>query len=103
MGFQLLELPVNISSAPYGVAGFVVAIIVIAKLSQGPNVSISCGRNSCSSLNLYEFHQLNAIPAVGSSNWLGAWWAGFKYLTNAQNIIQQGYEKVCPMRRMVIV
>jgi hypothetical protein len=73
MGFQLPELPVNISGVTYGVAGFFAAIIVVAKLSRGPN--------------------LNAIPAVGSSNWLGAWWAGFKFLTNAQHIIQQGYEQ----------
>ena len=48
MGFQLPELPVNISGAIYGAAGFVATITVIAKLSQGPNVSMSRGRNSCS-------------------------------------------------------
>ncbi|KAI9569394.1 cytochrome P450 [Boletus coccyginus] len=75
MVFQPPELPVNISFSgiTYGIAGFVTVIIIIAKFSQGPD--------------------LDAIPAVGSSNWLDAWWAGFKYLTNAQNVIQEGYEK----------
>jgi hypothetical protein len=40
MGFQLPELPVNISGVIYGVAGFFAAIIVVAKLSRGPNVSM---------------------------------------------------------------
>ncbi|KAF8549790.1 cytochrome P450 [Imleria badia] len=73
MSFHLPELPANIT---YGVVGIVAAITVIAKVSQGPN--------------------LDAIPAVGSSNWLGSWWAVLKYLKNAQNVIQEGYDKNKP-------
>ena len=51
MGFQFPELPVNISGAIYGVAGFVAITIVITKLSQGPNVSMACRRNSRSLLD----------------------------------------------------
>ena len=41
MGFQSLpEILVNIFGT-YGVVGFVATIIVIAKLSQGPNVSMT--------------------------------------------------------------
>ncbi|KAN0100091.1 Cytochrome P450 [Tylopilus felleus] len=88
MGFQFPEL--SVANITYGVAGFVATIIVIAKLLvRGPNVSIFIVNR----LNLYNFHQLDAIPAVGSSNWLGSWWAGFKYLTNAQSIVSEGYKK----------
>ena len=54
-------------------------------------------------MNYCDFHQLDAIPAVGSSNWLSSWWAGLKYLSNAQKVIQQGYEKVNPVSPMAIV
>ena len=37
--------------------------------------------------------QLDAIPTVGSSSWLASWWAGLKYMTNAADVIQEGYEK----------
>lgn len=96
MGFQFPEL--SVANITYGVAGFVATIIVIAKLLvRGPNVSIFIVNR----LNLYNFHQLDAIPAVGSSNWLGSWWAGFKYLTNAQSIVSEGYKKVRLLRPMV--
>ncbi|KAI9569397.1 cytochrome P450 [Boletus coccyginus] len=73
MRWQLPELPVNVAGLAYGVAGSVAVIIVIAKSSRGPN--------------------LDAFPAVNSSNWLDAWWASFKYLKNAQDVIQEGYKK----------
>jgi hypothetical protein len=38
--------------------------------------------------------QLDAIPTVGSGGWLGSWLAGFKYLTNALDVMQEGYDKV---------
>jgi hypothetical protein len=38
--------------------------------------------------------QLDAIPTVGSGGWLGSWLAGFKYLTNALDVVQEGYDKV---------
>ncbi|KAG9308978.1 cytochrome P450 [Chiua virens] len=75
MDFQL-PLPnfATISTGvAYGVAGFVAAVIFIAKLSHSPN--------------------LDSFPSVGSSSWLGSWWAGFKYLTHAQTFIQEGYDK----------
>ena len=37
--------------------------------------------------------QLDTIPTVGSSSWLGSWWAGLKSMTNAVDVIQEGYEK----------
>ena len=38
--------------------------------------------------------QLRAFPTVGSSaGWLGSWLAGIKYMTNAADIIQEGYKK----------
>ncbi|KAF8549327.1 cytochrome P450 [Imleria badia] len=79
MSFQLPEVITNTQGVTYGVVGLV-AITVIAKLSvsQGPN--------------------LDAFPAVGSSTWLGSWWASFKYLMNAQNVIREGYEKASPPR-----
>ncbi|KAF8128435.1 cytochrome P450 [Boletus edulis] len=76
MYFHLPDLPASILGVIYGVLGFVAAIIAYAKLSQGPN--------------------LHAIPAVDSSSWLGSWWSGFKYLMNAQNVIQKGYERYKP-------
>ncbi|KAG6380640.1 cytochrome P450 [Boletus reticuloceps] len=71
--FHLQDLPASISGVTYGAIGLVAAITLILKLSQGPN--------------------LDAIPTVGSSSWLGSWWAGFKYLTSAQSVLQEGYEK----------
>ncbi|KAF8555102.1 cytochrome P450 [Imleria badia] len=37
--------------------------------------------------------QLDAIPTVGSSTWLGSWGPGLKYLTNAVDVVQEGYDK----------
>ncbi|KAF9230013.1 cytochrome P450, partial [Melanogaster broomeanus] len=36
---------------------------------------------------------LDAFPTVGSSTWLGSWWSGIKFVTNASDIIQEGYKK----------
>jgi len=47
--------------------------------------------------------QLDAFPVVGSSTWLGSWWAAFKYLTDAQNVIQEGYKKVNLVRWIAVV
>ncbi|KAF8446215.1 cytochrome P450 [Boletus edulis BED1] len=74
MSLHLQGLPARtFSGVTYGVVGLVAAITIVANLSQRPN--------------------LYAIPAVGSSNWLGSWWGSFKYLMNARNVIQEGYEK----------
>ena len=37
--------------------------------------------------------QLDAIATVGSTTWLGSWWAGLKHLINPLDAIQEGYEK----------
>ncbi|KIJ04805.1 hypothetical protein PAXINDRAFT_49709, partial [Paxillus involutus ATCC 200175] len=37
--------------------------------------------------------QLNAIPTVGSSTWLGSWWAGIQFFTKAADVVREGYEK----------
>ncbi|KAF8552481.1 cytochrome P450 [Imleria badia] len=83
MSFQLPEVLTNISGETYGVVGLVAAITVIAKLSQGPN--------------------LDAFPSVGSNTWLGSWWAGFKYLTNAQNYKSAPFKIAEPHRWTVIL
>ncbi|KIJ13842.1 hypothetical protein PAXINDRAFT_80222 [Paxillus involutus ATCC 200175] len=57
----------------YGLAGIVVAAFFIAKLSERPN--------------------LDAIPTVGSSTWLGSWWASIKCLTKLADVVQEGHEK----------
>ena len=44
-------------------------------------------------INLDSLPQLDGIPAVGSSGWLGSWWAGLRYLTIGPDILQEGYEK----------
>ena len=44
-------------------------------------------------INLGSRPQLDGIPTVGSSSWLGTWWAGLTYLTNVPDILQGGYEK----------
>ncbi|KAF8844184.1 cytochrome P450 [Paxillus ammoniavirescens] len=66
---QILALPDGV----YGLVGTVVAAVVLAKLSKRPN--------------------LDEIPTVGCSTWLGSWWASIKYLTKAADVIRQGYEK----------
>ncbi|KIJ07003.1 hypothetical protein PAXINDRAFT_91095, partial [Paxillus involutus ATCC 200175] len=38
-------------------------------------------------------NQLDAIPTVGSSTWLGSWWASVKFLTKGPEVVQEGYEK----------
>jgi len=101
---QLPEIPTIFLGVTYGVLGLVVAITLIAKLSHGPNVSTALYsvKILVLHLDLCKFPQLDAFPAVGSSTWIGSWWAGFKYLTDAQNIIQQGYNKAGPVRWVVV-
>ncbi|KAF9244074.1 cytochrome P450 [Melanogaster broomeanus] len=57
----------------YSLAGILAVVFVIAKLSRRTN--------------------LDAFPTVGSSTWLGSWWSGIKFVTNASDIIQEGYKK----------
>ncbi|KAF8844228.1 cytochrome P450 [Paxillus ammoniavirescens] len=57
----------------YGLAGIVIAAVVVAKLSERPN--------------------LDAIPTVGSSTWLGSWWAGIQFSTKAADVVRDGYYK----------
>ncbi|KAF8844183.1 cytochrome P450 [Paxillus ammoniavirescens] len=70
--FPVLTLPDAVQGT-YGLAGIVAAAFVLAKLSKRPN--------------------LDAIPTVGSSTWLGSWWASIEYLTKGADIIRGGYEK----------
>ncbi|KIJ09985.1 hypothetical protein PAXINDRAFT_86692 [Paxillus involutus ATCC 200175] len=65
--------PPNIIQGAYGLAGIVVAALVIVKLSKRPN--------------------LDAIPTVGCSTWLGSWWAGIKYFSNGAEVLREGYER----------
>ncbi|KAF8844182.1 cytochrome P450 [Paxillus ammoniavirescens] len=68
----VLALPDGVQGT-YVLAGIVVAAFVLAKLSKRQN--------------------LDAIPTVGCSTWLGSWWASIKYLTKGADIIRGGYEK----------
>ncbi|KIJ05361.1 hypothetical protein PAXINDRAFT_93577, partial [Paxillus involutus ATCC 200175] len=65
--------PQNIIHRAYGLAGIVVAAFVVTKLSKHPN--------------------LDAIPTVGCSTWLGSWWAGIQFFTKAADVLREGYEK----------
>ncbi|KAF8833162.1 cytochrome P450 [Paxillus ammoniavirescens] len=58
--------------AGIAVAAFAVAFVAV-KLSKRPN--------------------LDAIPTVGSSTWLGSWWAGIQFLTKGADVVREGYEK----------
>jgi cytochrome P450 len=70
----MTSLPLGISS--YAVAGVAAALVIVSKLSMTS--------------------KLDAIPTVGSGGWLGSWLAGFKYLTNALDVMQEGYDKHKP-------
>ncbi|KIK77776.1 hypothetical protein PAXRUDRAFT_834874 [Paxillus rubicundulus Ve08.2h10] len=72
MQLQLLALPSGIQVV-YSLAGIVVATFVVAKLSERPN--------------------LDAIPTVGCSTWLGSWRAGIQFATKAADVVREGYEK----------
>ncbi|KAF9244079.1 cytochrome P450 [Melanogaster broomeanus] len=66
-------MQLQISSLASGILGIVATAFVIAKLSMRK--------------------ELDAIPTVGSSTWLGSWWAGLKFLINGTDIVQEGYDK----------
>ncbi|KAF8844235.1 cytochrome P450 [Paxillus ammoniavirescens] len=70
--FQVPALPDG-TQLTYGLAGIVVAAVVVAKLSKRPN--------------------LDAIPTVGSSTWLGSWWAGIQFSTNAADVVRDGLHR----------
>ncbi|KIJ09984.1 hypothetical protein PAXINDRAFT_102115 [Paxillus involutus ATCC 200175] len=72
MQLQVPAIPDGIQ-VTYVLAGIVVAAFVAAKLSKRPN--------------------LNAIPTVGCSTWLGSWWAGIQFMTKAADVLREGYEK----------
>ncbi|KIK94712.1 hypothetical protein PAXRUDRAFT_11881 [Paxillus rubicundulus Ve08.2h10] len=72
MQLQGLALQDGIQVA-YGLVGIVVVALLVANLSKRPN--------------------LDAIPTVGCSTWLGSWWASIKCLAKVADIIQEGYEK----------
>ncbi|KAF9244149.1 cytochrome P450 [Melanogaster broomeanus] len=72
---MLLHVPPLPERMFYSLAGILAAAFIIAKLSRAKCIN------------------LDAIPTVGSSTWLGSWWSGVKFLTNATDIIQEGYKK----------
>ncbi|KAF9246259.1 cytochrome P450 [Melanogaster broomeanus] len=37
--------------------------------------------------------KLDTIPTVGSTTWLGSWWAGIKFVIDGIYVIQEGYDK----------
>ncbi|KIK73176.1 hypothetical protein PAXRUDRAFT_836312 [Paxillus rubicundulus Ve08.2h10] len=69
--FQVPPL-VDGTQVAYGLAGIVVAALVVANLSKRPN--------------------LDAIPTVGSSTWLGSWWAGIHFSARAADVLRDGYK-----------
>ncbi|KAF9235149.1 cytochrome P450 [Melanogaster broomeanus] len=74
MQLQVPAPPSRISGLSYSLVGIIVATaFIIAKLSKRS--------------------KLDAIPTVGCSTWLGSWWAGISFVTNAADVIQEGYEK----------
>ncbi|KAF9235146.1 cytochrome P450 [Melanogaster broomeanus] len=74
MSHQVPAPPDIFSGLSYSIVGIVAtAAFIIAKLSQRS--------------------KLDAIPTVVSSTWLGSWWAGIRFVTNAADVIQEGYEK----------
>ncbi|KAF9225200.1 cytochrome P450 [Gyrodon lividus] len=73
MQLQVPALPDRIPCTFSSLAGIIAAAFIIAKLYKRPN--------------------LDAIPTVGSSTWLGSWWAGIRFMTNAAEVIQEGYKK----------
>ncbi|KAF9235148.1 cytochrome P450 [Melanogaster broomeanus] len=74
MQIQVPTPPERVAGLSYSLVGIVAATaFIIAKLSR--------------------YSKLDAIPTVGSSTWLGSWWAGIRFLTNAADVIQEGYEK----------
>ena len=93
-----LQYPlVSIPGVTCGIACIAAAIFVVIKLSQPSKASVVM--KTLALRNLSSLVQLDDIPIVGSSSWFGSWWAGLVYLTNAPDILQEGYEKVCQVLR----
>ena len=91
MQWTLPDLPATVPVA-YVVAGVAAAIVGIVHLSKRPNVGQHCIPLSPCSEDI-PIVQLNAFPTVGSTNWLGSWWDVIRYMTNAADVIQEGYKK----------
>ena len=89
-----LQLSDYISGAAYCMTGViaVVTLVSILKLSNSPNVSGGSVWRILASAHILD--QLDKIPTVGSSTWLGSWWAGIKFLIIGTDVVQKGYEKV---------
>ncbi|KAF9235150.1 cytochrome P450 [Melanogaster broomeanus] len=74
MQLQVPAPPDRISGLFYSLLGLVTAtVFIVAKFSKRS--------------------KLDAIPTVGCSTWLGSWWAGIRFVTNAADVIQEGYAK----------
>lgn len=93
MSSRLLTVSLASGISGYGLAGFVAALVVLVKLAQPSKVSVQVTIGNAFPPQSWLIPQLHAIPTVGSSSWLGSWWAGIKYLKNAVDVIQEGYEK----------
>ena len=91
MQLQVSALPDGVLGVVYTITGIVAVTLIITKLSKGRNVRKEYDiffwplTNRC---------QLDGIPTVGSGRWLGSWWSGHKFQTNAIEVVQEGYEKV---------
>ncbi|KAI9571035.1 cytochrome P450 [Boletus coccyginus] len=72
MQLQVSALP-GVLGVVYTITGIVAATFIITNLSKRRN--------------------LDGIPTVGSGRWLGSWWSGHKFQTNAIEVIDEGYEK----------
>ncbi|KAF9237106.1 cytochrome P450 [Melanogaster broomeanus] len=105
MSMQLVvpTLADRITGASYSlqVATIVAAVFVIAKLTKRSEDHRRILQPFAGIVAVVFVHQrrltnrskLDAIPTVGSTTWLGSWWAGMKFVTNATDVIQEGYDK----------
>lgn len=83
--------PLNPLAGSFGYVFVVAAVIIAVKWSQPSKVSMVSENTKC--FLQCSSPQLDAIPTVGSSSWLGSWWAGLTYRTNAPDIMREGYAK----------
>ncbi|KAF9237102.1 cytochrome P450 [Melanogaster broomeanus] len=71
---------------------------VMLNISLNPSEAVLGKIIACLILKITSLYQLDAIPTVGSSTWLGSWWAGINFITHATEVIQVGYAKAAPFK-----
>lgn len=54
---------------------------------------------SSSILDILTVFQLSKIPTIGPDGFLLSYWRAFKFILNAQSMIQEGYDKVSYTKR----